>query len=185
MTVAADRKKGRPRKGKYLPCVSCGTEFYTYQNSTRKYCTHQCSADAASKKVFDAEKKLKKCAMCQEWKTLSEFPNANNKASGPHGKQAYCRPCNLIKSNEWADGNKEAKREHSKSAYWRNPEKMRLAARSIPDEQRKRKNKGQRAYALTNAEKVRAWNKARFHTLRAAGKITISALLLMWSQRTI
>lgn len=170
-------KIGRPRGGKYLSCLTCSSEFYTYQSSKRKYCSHKCSCDASTKKVFDEQNSIKKCAKCHEWKGLDHFQNVNGPASGVHGKQSYCRPCGLIKSNEWAENNKEERRKINHKSYWNNPEKMRAAARGIPKEQRERKNRTQRVYALANSDKVRMWNNARLHTTRAAGKVTREMIL--------
>jgi hypothetical protein len=145
---------GRPREGKYLTCLDCSQHFYVNQKSRRKYCSDKCARDSVKKRVFDPERGLKKCAMCNEWKSTDSFQEANRRVGG-HGKQAYCRPCSLIKSNEWSSKNPETKRTHRKTAYYKNPEYYREARRNLSKEEREKKNKYSAKYRAENPDKVR------------------------------
>lgn len=162
---------GRPPNKKALTCAKCSVVFYMHQRSNRKYCSKACCEESARARIFDPGLNLKRCAKCMDWKPLEQFQN-QSKNVGTHGKQAYCIPCHLVKSNEWTQKNPELKKIHRIKYRTVNAEKIRTTKRNPTEDQRKKKNVSQRNYRIANPDKVREWNLARVHTLRARGKVT-------------
>jgi len=161
------------RRGALVQCPQCGAEKWRALSELKRgyqYCSWRCYWLAREALTFDRLRGLKRCAMCSKWKPLDAFPHANNrKAIGSHGRQAYCSPCNLKKSNEWTLKNPEAKKRHRSQFYWRDAEKHRAKKRELSPQQRAEKNAKTRAWRKANMGKVLAWNKLRIHRKRAAG----------------
>lgn len=112
---------------------------------------------------------MKHCARCRQEKPASEFPKASGPKAGPHGLQAYCRPCSLEKNREWRLANPDKSRAIARRAYWRDAEKHRASRRDLTPAQRLSKNAGAQKYRKANPAKVAMWNRLRRLRERAAG----------------
>lgn len=124
----------------------------------------------------------KLCACCKEVKPFADFA-----AHRTNGLQAYCRPCSLVKSREWAAKNRERKNAHKAASrhsdierdranrrrhYANNAESLRKQAREAGPDKKAKRAARQRRYRTENPEKIRQLNRARVATKRAAGNVT-------------
>lgn len=162
------------KTGMHLDCKECGVSFYA--NKMRfargqKYCSFKCRDIAKRKTTYDDIKEMKRCACCGEWKPFSMYSEQKSEKSSKTGisLQAYCRPCSLKKSNEWAELNKKAKAIHKKEANKRAKDRGYVYVPSA--EQTEKYNASQREYRKKNMSKVLMWNRLRRHKERAAGAL--------------
>ena len=125
---------------------------------------------AGKSKFINYERGTKRCACCHAWFPFDSFPLAHSRAkTGRHGRQAYCRACNVVKSREWAVANKKRRKAINDAHNKRMRDSGRYKRRELTPEQRARKNEHQRAYSVANMDKVLMWNKLRLHKKRGGG----------------
>jgi 5-methylcytosine-specific restriction endonuclease McrA len=122
-------------------------------------------------RTYDDVNQLKCCASCQEWKAFDLFAKSSGAKQTKFAVslQAYCRQCASARSKEWAQKNPEAKTQHVKNAYWRDPQKYRDKKNLESAEKRDARNANHRAWRKANLEKVLLWNRLRKMKLRVAG----------------
>ena len=125
---------------------------------------------AGKSKFVDYERGMKRCARCHEWQPFASFAFAHvRQRSGRHGRQAYCRPCGVVRCREWAVANRERRRAINDAYNNRLLASGHYKRKELSPEQRAKKNAHQRAYRIANMSKVLMWNKLRMHKQRGGG----------------
>lgn len=161
------------RIGQEVPCAWCGKPVHRPPSAIGKYksCSIECRDNLKRASQYDDHRRLKRCASCEQWRPFDDFGKAGGSKAAKFGValQAYCKPCSLRLSREWAAANPEAKRRHRKESSERNREKEAERRRRMTPEQREKKNARAREWRKKNASKVLMWNRLRLHRQRAAG----------------